>query len=388
MRLEPDSFDSCVTDPPYHLTSISKRWSGDGPPPVEGVYRRSTTGFMGRTWDGGDVAFQPETWAAVLRVMKPGAHLVAFGGTRSGHRLACAIEDAGFEIRDCLAWVFGSGFPKSHNLNGDWNGWGTALKPAWEMIYLARKPLSEPTVAANVMRWGTGAINIDGCRVGEGAKKWEQPRGGIWNTDTSATAALVDNPKGRWPANLVHDGSDEVVNGFPESTVSGTFERNTASEDAFKNKYGGSKWRPETEFGFGDSGSAARFFYTAKADADDRIGSRHPTVKPLDLLQWLCRLITPPRGLILDPFAGTGTTAEAALREGFSCSLIEREAEYLADIERRMALAFEGTVGRSVAMAKLAPELEPLPLFAGLIDDIPPRKKINRLVYGKFALDD
>ena len=175
--LPADSVDACVTDPPYHLTSIVKRFGAVDAAPAkfgtDGAFSRMSTGFMGKEWNAGDIAFRPETWAAVLRVLKPGAHMLCFGGTRTAHRMTCfggtrtahrmtcAIEDAGFEIRDTLMWVYGSGFPKSRNIGG---GWGTALKPAYEPIILARKPL-DCTVAANVQRHGTGAINVDACRV-------------------------------------------------------------------------------------------------------------------------------------------------------------------------------------------------------------------------------
>ena len=272
-EMEPDSVDSCVTDPPYHLTSIVRRFgktSLDGEGTNEDRARRRTdgmarlsSGFMGQKWDGGDIAFDPATWAAVMRVLKPGAHLVAFGAPKNVHRLACAIEDAGFEVRDCLQWLFGSGFPKSHNIG---EGWGTALKPAYEPIILARKPLSEKTVAANVLRWGTGALNIDGCRVGDsGARN-----------------------NGR------------------------------------------------------------------KVDSDI-----YGKMGPIDLMRWLVRLVTPPGGTILDPFAGTGTTGEAAFYEGFNAVLCEREAEYIADIERRMKLCLAGPDerAREIVKAKGKPDL-------------------------------
>lgn len=183
--LRANSVDACVCDPPYHLASIVKRFGGKGAAPAkfgrDGAFARASAGFMGQAWDGGDLAFQPETWAAVLRVLKPGAFLTAFGAPKNYHRLAVAIEDAGFELRDSLMWVFGSGFPKRRD----------QLKPAFEPIVLARKPLSERSVAANVARWGTGALNIDAGRVNGG----------------------------RWPANLLHDGSDDVVAAFPDRAV-------------------------------------------------------------------------------------------------------------------------------------------------------------------------
>lgn len=405
-----ESVDSGVCDPPYHLTSIVKRFgSPDAAPAKEGAtgaYARASRGFMGKSWDGGDVAFQPETWAAVLRVMKPGAHLVAFGGTRTYHRMACAIEDAGFEVRDTLAWLYASGFPKSHNIGkaidkeagherakvridaahvrnpkatgagrdgsegatrpwieaamargyheaaspeaaspeaAAWEGWGTALKPPFEPIILARKPF-RGTVAANVLAHGTGALNVDGCRVATD----ESLNGGAYSNGakdlskatsyaTGVAAGEFKQPAGRWPANVLHDGSDEVVGAFPESrgqlrAVTGA-ERSHRTKHAF-GEFGRSDGGMEPR---ADSGSAARFFFSAKADASDRLGSRHPTVKPVDLMRWLVRLVTPPGGLVLDPFAGTGITGMAALMESMRAVLIEREAEYVADINRRLA---------------------------------------------------
>jgi DNA modification methylase len=363
--LEECSFNACVTDPPYGLS------------------------FMGKGWDHGvpGVAF----WGAVYRVLKPGGWLVAMGGTRTYHRLACAIENAGFEIRDQIGWLYGSGFPKSHNLGvaidrmsgisarskafnmkgrGDraeeldtngreflppyepatdaarqWQGWGTALKPAWEPIVLARKPLSEGTVAANVLKWGTGAINVDGCRVGTngGTASTGDPnyKNEVYGRGMGGLE-IVDLGKGRWPANIIHDGSDEVVAAFPESG-NGSGVPTIAKRERNKGWCNSSPGEGVDAIdSFGDSGSAARFFYTAKADADDRLGSKHPTVKPLDLMQYLVRLVTPKGGTVLDPFAGTGTTGEAAWREGMAAELIEAEAEYCVDIRRRMALALSG----------------------------------------------
>ena len=351
-------FDSCVTDPPYEL------------------------GFMGKAWDSTGVAFDPATWLAVYEALKPGAYLVAFSGTRTYHRMACAIEDAGFEIRDQLMWTYGSGFPKSHNIsksidkaagaereiistatdrradgtlysfnhNGNitsneaatpeaekWQGWGTALKPALEPICLARKPLSEKTVAANVLKHGTGAINIDGCRVDapDGVPVFDKTnrRAGT-SFDIGSNRTGETTGKGRWPANLIHDGSDEVLAGFPD-TSSGSMAAGTIR----KNQTGFSGNMPlitanDTP---ADCGSAARFFYSAKAGPLDRIGTAHATVKPVDVMRWLCRLITPPGGLILEPFAGSGTTGIAAMAEGFNCQMIELDSDHVIDIERKLA---------------------------------------------------
>lgn len=324
LRELPDcSVDACVTDPPYGLSFMGKAWDYD----VPGV----------------------EVWREVLRVLKPGGHLLAFAGTRTQHRMAVQIEDAGFEIRDLIAWVYGSGFPKSRNLSGDWHGWGTALKPALEPITVARKPLGG-TVAANVLRHGTGAINVDGCRVAT-----DEPIASHYGTGGGAghTTGRFNTPykpgdagehnthsNGRWPANLIHDGSEEVVGLFPQSTSTGT--AGTGESD----RYGQFK-RKQTgqQIGFGDSGSAARFFYCAKASKADRGGDNtHPTVKPTDLMRYLVRLVTPPGGVVLDPFMGSGSTGKAAVLEGFRFIGIEREAEYLEIARGRIQLPEQGSL--------------------------------------------
>ena len=466
--------DAVACDPPYHLHSIVKRFANsprtESTMPKSGPHFRQSVGFMGQQWDGGDIAFRPETWRLVYDLLPPGGHLLAFSGTRTYHRMACAIEDAGFEIRDMVSWLYGSGFPKSHNVakgiakrrtedlepvrvicralraamdargikskdlaphfgcdprlvdhwaardtdsqpslptmaqwlalkrlldlggeldaevqrlndrkgthgerwaeapvvgeatvdspgfgehrfTGDrtiraldeeaaaWAGWGTALKPALEPICLARKPL-DGTVAENVLKHGTGALNVDGCRV-------EAPDGvPLFSSRGEArSVALGDGlngsnrtgsvGSGRWPANVVHDGSEEVVRAFPGEA--GAFAPVRGGEPSeLTNGILGKRDRVPGEF-HADSGSAARFFYSAKADAGDRLGSKHPTVKPVDLMRWLVRLITPPGGTVLDPFAGSGTTGMACMAEGFDCILVEREATYVADIRRRIA---------------------------------------------------
>lgn len=358
------SIDSCVSDPPYALTSIVKRFANS--PRNEKTenlcnpYGRTGAGFMGQKWDTGETAFSVEFWREVLRVLKPGGHLIAFGGTRTYHRLACAIEDAGFEIRDQIGWLYGSGFPKSHKLHGQWEGWGTALKPAWEPIVLARKPLIG-TVAANVLVHGTGAINIDKCRVpsddnlragagilpvrhhpevprgrqGEASADRRYARRG--GTDFAASPGpRGGDEKGRFPANIIHDCSDEVVAAFPETPGQQRVVGPEHGPKSSVNVYGDFGPR-ETFRPRDDAGSAARFFYSAKADKDDRLGSKHPTVKPIDLMAYLCRLVTPPGGTVLDPFAGSGTTGMACLREGFNAILVEREAKFVEDIKRRIA---------------------------------------------------
>ena len=398
--LPAESVDSVVTDPPYHFGTIVKRFGSDKSSMEQpankdlsginaGAFRRLAKGFMGKKWDSGDIAFRPETGAAVARVLKPGGHLLAFGAPKNAHRLFCAIEDAGFELRDCVMWLFGTGFPKSHNvavaidkMNGapargkafnmkgggdrsdefaengreflppyepateaaaEWQGWGTALKPAYEPIVVARKPLIG-TVAENVLAHGTGALNIDGCRVehmseadrasaSPGGRVTSARRPGVPNTERAGRVEVdrPDTSKGRWPANLIHDGSEEVVGAFPDAG-GGYGKRGAGGRNGIYSPIGGTM----QEVGYGDSGSAARFFYSAKAGKIDRAGSKHPTVKPVALMRYLCRLVTPPGGTVLDPFAGSGTTGQAAIAEGFNAILIEREAEYLADIDRRL----------------------------------------------------
>ena len=445
--MPPNSVDSIVTDPPYHLTSIVKRFGKEGSAPAQygtdGVFARSSKGFMGKEWDGGDIAFRPEVWAAALRVAKPGAYLMAFGGTRTFHRMACAIEDAGWEIRDTVMWVYGSGFPKSHNVGKgidkaagaerevvglsvihsrgaatsfpkrpgertaeesgriapqtaeramltapatdaakQWDGWGTALKPAWEPIIMARKPL-DGTVAQNVQTHGTGAINIDGCRVGsesvtintwdDGAKPFG---GGAGHAYSGRTV------QGRWPANVIHDGSDEVLAGFPDTgkSTGGRIGKKVMSN--VTNVPAGQYEAGDP--GYGDSGSAARFFYCAKANKSDRdegcegmeetiaeamtgrqtgsagllrvrddgtIGenpyagksgkarNHHPTVKPTALMRYCCKMVTPPNGTVLDPFCGSGSTGKAAILEGFRFIGIEKDPEYFEIANARIEAA-------------------------------------------------
>jgi DNA modification methylase len=366
MRTMPDaSVDAVVTDPPYGLSIMGKRWDYDVP--------------------------SVEIWAECLRVLKPGGHLLAFAGTRTQHRMAVRIEDAGFEIRDMIAWVYGSGFPKSldvskaidkaagvefsarpaegvgfMNAEGkggynttqnqltregesteaakQWAGWGTALKPALEPITMARKPL-EGTVAANVLAHGTGGINVDGCRVGTEARpvmvrtETVVSATSMSGQSTGATSSGELTTSGRWPANLVHDGSDEVVGLFPAEARSSCGGGKSANA---KSGYSGG-FRPDHDSTAGqyyDTGSAARFFYTAKCSKKDRSdGNTHPTVKPTDLMRYLCRLVTPPGGIVLDPFMGSGSTGKAAMLEGFEFIGIEREAAYHAIAESRIGRA-------------------------------------------------
>lgn len=407
-QMPENSVDAIVTDPPYGLS------------------------FMGKDWDHGcpGVPF----WVESLWVAKPGAHLLAFGGTRTFHRLTCAIEDAGWEIRDCVMWVYGQGFPKSHDVSkaidkmagaerqvvgpkvyGDghiqnhaggkpgyhewkaigvyeddkpttpaavqWQGWGTALKPAWEPIIVARKPV-EGTVAANVTEWGTGAINVGGCRIessySDSERRQSKPgggRGGMFMPNGDMPAGERHNLAGRWPANVVHDGGEEVLALFPTSSITGNrVIKDRVQQEAVSTPFTRGQFAPE----YTDSGSTARFFYCAKASRQDReegcegleehikAGSNgvksaaangddyfepgsntgfnvvrrtvnhHPTVKPTPLMRWLCRLITPPGGIILDPFMGSGSTGKAAILEGFQFVGIDNQPEYVEIAIRRI----------------------------------------------------
>lgn len=474
LEFMPDnSVDSIVTDPPYGLSFMGKKWDYDVP--------------------------AVEIWAECLRVLKPGGHLLAFAGTRTQHRMAINIEDAGFEIRDMIAWVYGSGFPKSHNLKDDWEGWGTALKPALEPITVARKPF-KGTIAANVQAHGTGGLNIDGCRVGdEVVSTHSRGSNGAFPKRPGETSAEESGRKqdqregldhsernGRWPANLVHDGSDAVMAAFPANAGAQAPVKGTEDSAASTGNVTGKRARVKGAF-HGDSGSAARFFkqvevtdaewlenlspaliagstlslskladaiaqsdaaisalpegrqlnvlkapstsvtlseskliatsvitaiqsiasasllaqqperlslsrshvsvvahqtptgtmtitaslsssagcaesitfsitpkslvagekgceqssarfmYCAKASKADRgPENNHPTVKPTDLMAYLCRLVTPPGGIVLDPFMGSGSTGKAAIREGFRFTGIEMDPEYLAIAEARI----------------------------------------------------
>ena len=393
--LPENSIDSAVMDPPYHLTSIVERFGREGAAEAKagdtGAFKRASAGFMGKQWDGGDIAFQVATWEAVKRVLKPGGYLLSFASTRGFGRMSTAIEDAGFvahpltayllahddaqdflsmlstrqldaflrlmehnDLGGMLGWIFGSGFPKATRLKAEgYDGWrygGQALKPAIEPIYMGQKPFSEKTGTANVLLHGTGAINIDGCRIaGESTLRSanivgvQQFGGANHRPQHDATPEPRQNGSetGRWPANLIHDGSEEVVDAFPESNGQQGDVSGNEPSSLTNQVYGDFKGRPTTQKR-GDTGSAARFFYSAKADADDRIGSKHPTVKPVDLMRYLVRLVTPPGGTVLDCFAGTGTTGEAAWREGFNAILIEREPEYQQDIAERMRLCLAG----------------------------------------------
>lgn len=340
------SVDAIVTDPPYGL------------------------GFMGKDWDHGVPGEQ--FWRLLMRVAKPGAHMMAFGGSRTFHRLWCAVEDAGWEIRDTLMWLHGEGFPKSSNQDGAWEGWGTALKPAFEPILMARKPLLG-TVPQNLHAHGVGALNIDACRVPASAEDMAEMerRSGVSTAGIFKGVGLdktwEPEKGGRWPANVLHDGSDEVVAAFPY-TKSGAYSGKRGS-DKFRNTYSAFKGVVEERPVAASEGSAARFFWCPKASRDDRnegldgmpkqavnwssgeqspgtfqsenteseMENFHPTVKPTELMRYLVRLITPKDGLVLDPFMGSGSTGKAAVQEGAHFIGIELDEAYLEIARRRIS---------------------------------------------------
>lgn len=385
LRTLPDSsIDSIVTDPPYGLgkepdaLAMLADWLATGHHDVNG------SGFMGKAWD----AFvpQPALWRECLRVLKPGGHLLAFASTRTHDLMTLGLRIAGFEIRDTIMWVYGSGFPKSLDVSKaidkaagaerevvgtnpkwntspkamnpgggerqampaytapatdaarQWQGWGTALKPALEPITVARKPL-EGTVAANVLAYGTGALNIDGCRVVGVRPATTRGAGGQNGRygPIGAQGRIEDDGRGRWPANLIHDGSEEVIAAFPQAKgQQGTVGPQHGAKTSV-NTYGDYGPR-ETFQPRGDTGSAARFFYCAKASKRDRgEGNNHPTVKPTDLMRYLCRLVTPPGGVVLDPFMGSGSTGKAAMFEGFRFIGCELDPDYAAIARARIA---------------------------------------------------
>lgn len=358
-NLPDNSVDSIVTDPPYGLNFMGKKWD----------YQVPTV----------------EQWAECLRVLKPGGHLLAFGGSRTYHRLAVNIEDAGFEIRDQIMWLYGQGFPKSKNLTGEHEGKGTALKPAHEPIVMAKKP-SQGTVENTVIEFGTGALNINLCRI-SGNDELSGGSGSLLSHVRDGKipecAEWTGSEEGRWPANVMHDGSDSVLEAFP-TTKSGS---NTIKRASGSDCYGNSgpslnrESRPagSAQLFYGDEGSAARFFYCAKVSrterdegldrfvkvsASDMTGGRkegsaglndpragagrtsgakndHPTVKPVALMRYLCRLITPLGGKVLDPFMGSGTTGKAALLEGFEFIGIELDPDYLVTAAARIGHTYK-----------------------------------------------
>jgi DNA modification methylase len=376
MRTMPDaSVHAIVTDPPYGLGFMGKEWDsgksfverkpdkrntfdhvGGNHNPTSSADAARTRGVEGRRY--GEWC---EVWAAeCLRVLRPGGYLLAFGGSRTFHRLACAVEDGGFEIRDSIAWLYGSGFPKSHNVGREvtgFEGWGTALKPAFEPVVVARKPLAG-TVAGNVQEWGTGALNIDACRVGSTVETWPATRRhtsgnayvGLGGTQyASQTMSTGEAPAGRWPANVVLDGSQaDALDQQSGTLTSGGGDRGSTARRGGIMGVDSDASRPTPYAREADSGGASRFFptfrYQAKAPTAERPtyttpdGRKisHPTVKPLGLMRWLVKLVTPPGGVVLDPFAGSGATVEACLIEGFDCVAIERDPESLPLIQIRI----------------------------------------------------
>jgi len=272
--IEDNHFDSVVTDPPYHLTSIAKRFtnSTEAKYGKDGSFQRLSKGFVGHAWDGGDIAFTTDLWKEVYRTIKPGAVLLAFAATRNYHRMATAIEDSGFEIFDMINWIYGSGFPKRKNL----------LKPAHEPIVMARKGVNKPL---NLDECGVGDFEQDTSKNRRNTQEEQIFKGG-WKGDKGGEVV-----KGRWPANVIHDGLEE-------------------------------DW--------------SKYFYCSKASKKEKDDTNHPTVKPIDLMRYLVKLVTPKDGLVLDPFAGTGTTGEACILEGRNYYLIEKTKEYIPDIEKRI----------------------------------------------------
>lgn len=358
-----ETVDSVVTDGPYELVSIVKRFGGANSAPqqfgTDGAYARAARGFMGQTWDATGIVNDPTFWAEVLRVLKPGGFLLSFGGTRTYHRMACAVEDAGFEIRDMLEWLYGSGFPKGSVVDG----WGPAVKPGHEPICMARKPF-KGSIAANRALHGTGALNIDACRVpfaddaDEREAKDKNAHAAFGSgAMTNAVYGKFDKPRddynapGRFPANVLHDGSPEVLEAFP-LTAAGGVPKARGPGGIGNDGHAGmlvAEARAET-----DAGSAARFFYCAKASKRDREeglppgderANIHPTVKPTDLMRWLCRLVTPAGGVVFDPFTGSGSTGKAALLEGFRFIGAEMTPEYIPIARARMAFAARLTAG-------------------------------------------
>ncbi|MBN3839297.1 site-specific DNA-methyltransferase [Burkholderia sp. Ac-20349] len=377
----PDSsVDSIVTDPPYEL------------------------GFMGKAWDKSGIAYDVAMWAECLRVLKPGGHLLAFSGTRTYHRMATAIEDAGFEIRDMTPWHYAQGMPKSRNLDGEWEGWGTALKPATEPICVARKPF-KGSVANNVAIYGTGALNIDGCRVSAGTPPAPtvnpDVRGGRYNSDNSDRARVgeyVPSELGRWPANVLHDGSPEVLAMFPDAKGQQGDLNETGRDRPSSGRFGDIAPPRAHKARVEDDKSAARFFFCAKASPTDRHegldrpgpqfkkgttlrqvevaaaagalkGNTHPTVKPTELMQFLTRLVTPPGGIVLDPFAGSGSTGKACMREGFHFIGFELDAAHIAIADARikhelLKLGIEAPADPIVTLPQPEPAADEAPQLA------------------------
>ena len=381
-EMDDNSVHSIVTDPPYGLSFMGKKWDYEVP--------------------------SVEIWEECLRVLKPGGHLLSFAGTRTQHRMAVNIEDAGFEIRDMIAWVYGSGFPKSHNISKaidkyhgaerevvgkrehptlkdkskvirknstqhhannvtkdewditesatdeakQWDGWGTALKPALEPITMARKPLSEKTIVENVLEHGTGGINIDDSRVvttdvieqsgelvdidrGKCAEGYDRPNSTMYRTGKPKERGGPAHDSGRFPANFIHDGSEEVEDCFPHTKSGKDCKR---AKDHQTGSMGGTlNTMDREEISYGDEGSASRFFYCAKASKSEKgKDNTHPTVKPVKLMEYLVTLVTPKGGVILDPFLGSGTTGVACKNLDINFVGIERDEDYFELAKNRI----------------------------------------------------
>ena len=453
-KLEENSVDAIITDPPYNLSSIRKRFGKEGSAPAQfgkdGRFSRLSKGFMGKEWDN-EIAFGTEIWKEALRILKPGGYLLSFGGTRTYHRLVCGIEDAGFEIRDMITWLYGSGFPKSLNIGQDfdrqecrkqltkklgrkpsreefrevwknfrrivgqrkgqgnipndrgewglksnepvnitepvtdeakhWEGWGTALKPACEPIVVARKPLSEKSVALNVLRWGTGGMNIEECRIEcDSVLDKSQDRTMIqradgkeqgWGMKPQGKTQVLDLNKGRFPANIILDEeAGKMLDEQSGALKSG--DNCIRQKEGFFFEHGGLGKKGDIQKTYGDKGGASRFFYCAKASRSERnfglddfkekpraeinkimgnpgeflTGSgnertkvwknNHPTVKPIKLMEYLIKLVTRPGAVVLDPFIGSGTTAIACLKLNRQSIGIEKEEEYIKIAEARI----------------------------------------------------
>ena len=362
--LEPDSVDACATDPPYGISFMGREWDTFTPATVEKMRTPKAFGaddanpnLRGRTGWAGSAAIEydrsaaaslkfhawTQQWAAaVLRVLKPGAYAVVCASPRMGHRVTCGLEDAGFEIRDSLLWLYGSGFPKSLNLPG---GRGTALKPAYEPVILARKPLGGRTVAQCVAAFGTGALNIDGCRLSTDGRP--QRVGDYKDTGNNTYAGRMDGSLrggsraagttdlGRWPPNVALDET-AAARLDAEGGASRFFYVAKASRDERERGCENLPQRTAGEATDRQDGSAGLESPRAGASRTHGARNHHPTVKPVALMRWLVRLVTPPGGLVLDPFTGSGTTGLACIKEQCRFLGIEREAEYVAIADARL----------------------------------------------------
>lgn len=374
-----NSQDSCVTDGPYGIRFMGKAWDSFDiekkysqmgfKKKREGQNHRSMAAGKYNTSRAANYAFQEwfrERAVEVYRVLKPGGYFVSFGSPRTFHRMVCGVEDAGFEIRDTMMWIFASGFPKNKDLTDyGYDGWGTGLKPGYEPILIARKPISESNIQTNMKVHGVGGINIDACRIPytsdadfESVKFGSQPKinGGNYipgATDREVHAENIEgNPKGRWPANVMHDGSDEVVKLFPFSRGQKDAVKGDEPSANTNNVYNNFNGRPATQ-PRGDSGTAARFFYCPKIAPEDRseglpdgVFNTHPTVKPTDIMRYLVKLVTPVGGKVLDIFGGSGSTGKAAIYELCEVTLIDEDPQWIPIQEARCRFAMKNRSGQ------------------------------------------